>query len=81
MIKQMQAFVALTSISTVAFAQGTVEFSPSLLGPNARVTKADGTFAAGSAFLAQLYWQSEWQPAYNSGGFDRFAGIQDGSCA
>jgi hypothetical protein len=55
MIKQLQAFVALASVSTVAFAQGTVNFSTSLLGSNARVTKADGTFAGGSAFLAQLY--------------------------
>lgn len=55
MFKKILALVVLASVSTVAFGQGAVNFVTQNLGVDALVYQADGTKAAGSTFLAQLY--------------------------
>lgn len=55
MFKKILALVVLASVSTVAFAQGTVAFTTFNLGASAQVFAPDGTLATGTAYLAQLY--------------------------
>jgi hypothetical protein len=55
MFKKILALVVLASVSTVAFAQGTVLFTTLNVGAGAQVFAPDGTAATGAAYLAQLY--------------------------
>lgn len=55
MFKKILALVVLASVSTVAFAQGTVNFATAALGTSAQVKTALGGLATGSAYMAQLY--------------------------
>jgi hypothetical protein len=55
MFKKILALVVLASVSTVAFAQGTVAFTTVNLGTTAQVFAPGGGLATGAAYLTQLY--------------------------
>lgn len=57
MFKKILALVVLASVSTVAFAQGTVAFNTviSLVGTDAKVSDPNGVAVGGLAYMAQLY--------------------------
>jgi hypothetical protein len=55
MFKKILALVVLASVSTVAFAQGTVNFATAALGTTAQVFAPGGGLATGSAYMAQLF--------------------------
>jgi hypothetical protein len=55
LLRYLIAISVLSLLSTMAFAQGTVFFSTTVLGTSARVYDTNGTPASGPAFKAQLY--------------------------
>ena len=56
MFKKILALVVLASVSTVAFAQGTVNFNTLALGTSAQVYQSDGvTLLSGATYMAQLF--------------------------
>ena len=57
MFKKILALVVLASVSTVAFAQGTVSFNTVIasIGTDAKVSDPNGVAVIGLAYMAQLY--------------------------